>query len=69
MRWGSFALGFLGLTALDAVLSSNASAARAGGLLGVPGALLRRLVDPSLSLIPNYHDTHPAAGQDGIGGK
>lgn len=68
MKWGSFALGFLALTALDAVLSTPASAQRAGGLLTFPAKALRALIDPAVPLIPNYHDTKPAKGQDGIGG-
>lgn len=67
MSW--FLLGLLGLAALDAALSSPAAAGRAGTLLSVPTRVLQRLADPRLPLVPNYHDTKPSAGQDGIGGK
>lgn len=66
---GSFLLGVLALTALDAVLSSPAAAARTGGLVSFPAKAFRRIADPTIPLIPNYKDTSPSPGQDGIGGK
>lgn len=67
MRVGGFFAGVLGLAALQAATSSPAAAQRTGGLLTFPARLFRRLADPEIPLIPNYHDTTPAAGQTPVG--
>lgn len=63
MRVGGFLTGVLALAALQAATSSPAAASRTGSLLTFPAKVFRRLADPELPLIPNYHDTQPAAGQ------
>jgi len=67
MKIGGFLTGVLALGALQAATSSAGAAQRAGGLLAFPAKVFTRLADPTVPLIPNYHDSKPAAGQTLIG--
>ena len=49
--------GVLGLAALDAVVGSQGGAERFSGLLGGIANLLDRLLDPTISAIPNLTGT------------
>lgn len=53
MRWTSFFMGVLLLTGLDAVLSSDASASRAGGALNLVSSAVTHLMSPASPLIPD----------------
>lgn len=50
---GSILAGILLAGLADAATSSTDAAGRAGGVVGLVGAFLRRLVDPSLPAIPD----------------
>lgn len=54
MRWSSFLGGILALTMLDVVLSSQASAARAGGALSVVATVIRHVMSPAVPLIGDH---------------
>lgn len=47
------ATGFIALTALEAVLSSKASAGRVGGVFTSVNAVFQHLADPTIPLIPD----------------
>lgn len=58
----------LGLTLLQAVLSSNESAGRVGGIFGTASTLFEAALNPAVPAIPDLregHDRHSAAGTDG----
>lgn len=50
---GGLVAGFLGLTALEAVLSTQGSAGRVSGLLGTAATVFEHLADPTIPAIPN----------------
>jgi len=52
--WRGFITGVLGLSILYAVTESSAAANRAGGLLDVAAAGLRRLLSPGVAGLRNY---------------
>lgn len=60
MRWTSFLMGVLVLTGLDAVLSSDASAQRAGGALGLVSSAVTHLMSPASPLIPDLRTSAAA---------
>jgi hypothetical protein len=58
--------GILGLAALEVVTSSAQATARLGGLATFGAAAVKRVIDPSVALLPNFRDasnpgTAPAA--------
>lgn len=61
MRWTSFLVGVLVLTGLDAVLSSDASASRAGGALNVVSSAITHLMSPASPLIPDLRNSTTAS--------
>jgi hypothetical protein len=61
MRWTSFLMGVLVLTGMDAVLSSSASASRAGGALNLVSSAINHLMSPASPLIPDLRTTASAA--------
>jgi hypothetical protein len=60
MRWASFFMGVLILTGLDAVLSSDASASRAGGALSLVSSAVTHLMSPASPLIPDLRTSAAA---------
>ena len=61
MRWTSFLMGVLVLTGLDAVLSSSASASRAGGALNLVSSAVTHLMSPASPLVPDLRTSTAAA--------
>lgn len=58
VRW--FIVGALTLTALDAMLSSQAAADRTATLFTVPAAIIEHIVSPTLPAIPDLRKRAPA---------
>ena len=58
MRWQGFAVGILTLTLLEVVVSSQASAQRAGGILNGAANAIRKFIDPT---VPAFA-TNPSGG-------
>lgn len=56
MRWRGIFSGVLALAALQAVLSTDAAAKRAGGLLTTVGAGVRHFLSPFEPAIPDLRD-------------
>lgn len=59
MRWRGIFSGVLALGALQAVLSTDAAAERAGGLLYVVGYGVRAFLSPLVPAIPDLRDRPP----------
>lgn len=51
-------VGALGLTALEAVVSSQTGTENVSTLIGLVSSAFRRLVDPSVPLIPDLRKAH-----------
>lgn len=45
--------GFLGLTLLEAAVSSQQAAGRVGGLISLASKFVSRVVDPTVPLVPD----------------
>lgn len=59
MRWRGVFSGVLALAALQAVLSTDQAAQRAGGLLSTLGAGVRHFLSPFEPAIPDLRDQPP----------
>ncbi|MEV4557789.1 hypothetical protein AB0K51_12405 [Kitasatospora sp. NPDC049285] len=61
MNWRALFTGMLGLALLEAAVSSNAAAERAGGLLTSLAAVINHVLDPTVPAIPDLRKHGGAA--------
>lgn len=55
------ATGFIALTALEAVLSSKASAGRVGGIFTSVNAVFQHIADPTIPLLPDHSSSNSSS--------
>ncbi|HVQ95828.1 MAG TPA: hypothetical protein VMU51_32685 [Mycobacteriales bacterium] len=66
--WRGLLAGVLGLSALYAVIRTEAAAGRVGGLVDLVNAGLRRLADPKVAGVGNHTHGFTKTGAPGSGG-
>ncbi|KAB2809298.1 hypothetical protein F9L07_19860 [Pimelobacter simplex] len=65
MSWRGLFSGALALIALEALVRTDASAGRLGGLLDGVGSLIRSAMSPAVPAIPDLSGSSSAGGQFG----